>query len=149
MTAPRPQPATRDGAEIEVGDVLMHLGRPYRVDRIDGYQHPLMPDVWRVAHAAGDWRITLIPGERYEVVPAPLAAPDAHSGAATAVGASNGIPVSTLAEGIGRRTQPPDARPPDLGPTHVAPFSNKPIDGSAPVSCCPTTRAQIEAPRAG
>jgi len=60
---------TRDGADVALGDVLMFLGTPHRVDAIEPYQHPSFDEGWRIARAAGDFAITLIPGQRYQVAP--------------------------------------------------------------------------------
>jgi hypothetical protein len=65
-----------DAADVRVGDDIVFLGQPHRVLRITEHD---APDWWltarselvwrlRMAHGAGDWMITLIPGERLEVL---------------------------------------------------------------------------------
>lgn len=133
--------ATRDGREIEVGDVLMFLGSPHLIQRIEPYRHRLYPDEeWRIAHASGDWRITLVPFQLYEIGPTSLAAPACDPGAATDAGGC---------APAGVRTQPSPAASRSGPDPRCAVQANKPTDGSASVARSPTTRTQIEAPHAG
>ena len=67
-----PPPIERvDAADIKVGDDIWFLGAAHRVLRITEHSAPDWiepPASWRTAHGAGDWTITLIPGEQLEVV---------------------------------------------------------------------------------
>lgn len=66
MIASDPFPVERvDAADIRVGDDIWFLGAAHRVLRITDHR---LPDGWRIAHGARDWTISLIPGERLEVL---------------------------------------------------------------------------------
>jgi hypothetical protein len=63
------------GAEVEVGDDLWFLDKPYRITRIEDYVHPVVTrgETWRIAYSDGPvfgarwaWGITLEPDGRYE-----------------------------------------------------------------------------------
>lgn len=64
-------PVLVDAAEIVVGDDIWFLGRAHRVLELLDIPAPAWwggPKEWRTAHGAEGWTITLIPGERLEVV---------------------------------------------------------------------------------
>jgi hypothetical protein len=70
------EPVTIDATEVKVGDDIVFLGQPHRVSQITEHDAPgwwpRFPGegdcAFRMAHGAGDWTITLIPGERLEVL---------------------------------------------------------------------------------
>ena len=65
---------TKLGREIEIGDIIVFLGRPRRISEIQDYSHNPWGfvgwhgDPWRIAKAADGWGITLDPDQRFEIL---------------------------------------------------------------------------------
>ena len=56
------------GDGVEVGDIILFLGTPHRVDTIEPYTHPTIGEPWRIARASDGWAITLEPTVSLECV---------------------------------------------------------------------------------
>lgn len=61
-------PLLVDAADIRVGDEVMFLGQPHRVQRIGPRQPRGFLGRWRMAHGFEGWKIVLIDGQTLEVV---------------------------------------------------------------------------------
>lgn len=61
----------RLGRDVAVGDMLMFLGHPHLIDRIDPYGPTNIPEIitpdTRIARNGRDWGITLFADQDYEV----------------------------------------------------------------------------------
>lgn len=47
------------GQDIEVGDIIVFLGTPHRITRVEPYTHPTVEGAVAIAHAANGWGISL------------------------------------------------------------------------------------------
>ncbi len=61
----------KQAAEVRVGDVIVSMGSPHLIARIEPYAHPTIGATYGIAKAAGGWGITLLDGTAYEVASLP------------------------------------------------------------------------------